>query len=461
MENPAKFESSQQKDVAERVLEMSPSELVDFLTDLQEKEELEKFLLNAEESVIAKLGYWEKWLSEDCQELVEKVVEKTKEAYGEKSDSLPLELEKKFTKEELELIFSHLGAIQLTFGCSKGCPFCGVDALPGVREHIPYSQVANLFQRYGEELKISKPFGYWASEPSDYTSEDRTYPDFHRLAVEYGGYNPSVTSKNIDDKEWLDFLGSSAKGARVSVFGVKEERVEEILEEREIEAVGRKDTHVKGIGVSYGKEKEDSKDNMYGIGCINGVLMTPRGVYSVVQMMTCEKYPQGQIVVPIEKLSDEDIKEGDNLEAVLRKKIPLSGLHRGVKPLDNLIIGSVNKRQRVWFDQEGIITRVEDYSEKEKYFEDNLEELFTEALEERNIKFICYDLSEEDKKLVEEELKKIDYRKIIVERHDYLLRCFVNISIPRDDKEKQIWIHFYYNLKRKRVGGIEAIEHNN
>ena len=135
----------------ERILEMSPRELVDYFAQLEERGELQQFLEKAadDDALVAMFSYWEKWLEKDHRKMVDTVVETKKEMYPETSESLPLDLEKKFSPEELELIFSNLGAIQLTFGCSKGCPFCGLDAVPGVRENIPYSRLANLFQRWG------------------------------------------------------------------------------------------------------------------------------------------------------------------------------------------------------------------------------------------------------------------------------------------------------------------------
>jgi len=43
--------------------------------------------------------------------------------------SLPLNLEKIYCQEDLKRIFSNVGAFQLTYGCSHGCPMCGIDAV--------------------------------------------------------------------------------------------------------------------------------------------------------------------------------------------------------------------------------------------------------------------------------------------------------------------------------------------
>ena len=128
--------------------------MADLFTKLDEEGKLESFLNESAENnaLVAQFSYWEKWLEKDQRRLVDQVVaEKSKIYEGrEDTESLPLHLEKKFTPEELKLIFSATSAIQLCFGCSKSCPFCAFDAVPGTREHIPYSQLANLFQKYGQ-----------------------------------------------------------------------------------------------------------------------------------------------------------------------------------------------------------------------------------------------------------------------------------------------------------------------
>ncbi|HUT22335.1 MAG TPA: hypothetical protein VMX18_02915 [Candidatus Bipolaricaulota bacterium] len=322
------IEKPKKEKTREQVLEMSPKELVDYFTELEERGELQSFLEKAieDDALIAQLSYWEKWLEKDHRKLVDQVVEKKKKMYPGESDSLPLELEKKFLPEELELIMKNVGAIQLTFGCSKSCAFCGFDAVPGVREHIPYSQIANLFQKYGDlfkERRFDFPLLYWASEPSDYSTQeglqDMTYEDIHQLAKEYTGITPHITSRETKDIEWLKFLESVGGMARVSVYGLSEQRVlgvEDVTGEW-VRKVGKGDIQRKGIGKTILGEK--SMIGRMGIGSFDGTLITPRGLYNVIQVPVSEKYPQGQIVVPIEKVREEGrkIKIGDSVSDLM------------------------------------------------------------------------------------------------------------------------------------------------
>ena len=320
---------------ANEILEMNPRQLADFFAEMQKKEELEEFLEKAakNDSLVAQFSYWEKWLKKGSRILVDEIVAEKRKIYDGKEDnkSLPLHLEKKFTHEELELIFSSTKAIQLTFGCSKGCPFCGFDAVKGVREHIPYSQLANLFQKYGKELNKNKPMLYFASEPSDYTSteglEDKTYKDIHQLAIEFAGYYPVITTKNTNDEQWLESLNVQAMGTRagVSVYGMAMENIAEIEQKhrKNLVMLGAGIEHLKGIGLSFNQE-EENKNTSFKAGIFlnsDGVLITPRGIYGVAEIAISKDYPQGIIIAPLEKISGIEIKVGDKLKNVLSHSI--------------------------------------------------------------------------------------------------------------------------------------------
>ncbi len=363
------------------VLDMSPRELVDYFKFLEKEGKLLKFLEDnlEDDAVMAHFSYWEKWLKKDHRRLVDEAVEKKKQLYPGNSESLPLNLDKKFSQQELDLIFKNLGAIQLTFGCSKGCPFCGFDAIKGVREAIPYSQLANLFKNHGDKLKRNEPLLYWASEPSDYASkeglEDKTYADVHQLAVEYAGYNPHITSKETTDEKWVDFLQTGPiNNPRVSVYGLDAKALVVVEKNFSISgksvrnamtAVGEGEKHKKGMGISA--EKNDMP-NEFGIGCFNGTLLTPRGLYNVIQVPISKKYPQGQMMVPIEKIETGEIKIGDYLPDILKAGAIVKH-KRDRSIMDNLeyfTLKSGGSTYDVAIDENFIITDMLCWDEKEE-----------------------------------------------------------------------------------------------
>ncbi len=420
MEKPSfelrpELHGAEEKDTAdflptEKLLQLSPREMADYLTSIQEQGRLEEFLERAveDESLLAQFSYWEKWLEKDQQELLENIIEKKKEIYPPKSESLPLELEKRFSEDELELIFSNIKAIQLTYGCSIGCAFCGFDAIKGAREHIPYSQLANMYKKYGSQLSKGKPFLYWASEPSDYASkeglENRTYKDVHELAVCYAAYDPGITSFNLKDQEWMDFMAQKRldfgnPNRRLSVFGMKEPQLiqlrlraaasEEKTEEkrvggsREIGFIGETSggetvRHIKGMGKSFEQQERIGDIPKSGIACVDGVLLTPRGLFNLFVVPISKEYPQGVIITPLERITDEPVKEGDNLKEVMRRRVMggtyshkggvfknEEGKHEnfqryiGKFPKQAMVYGN-NKKNRVDIDQDGNIIKTEE-----------------------------------------------------------------------------------------------------
>ena len=355
----------------------------DSLSDDELEEKIDKIL--DDESMIANFSYWEKYLDKEKRMLVDEIVAKKKGIYGA-ADGLPLNLEKKFNESEIRMIANNLGAIQLTFGCSKGCPFCAFDALPGIREAIPYSQLANFFQEYGQDIRKG-PMLYWASEPSDYADsvglEDKTYHDVHQLAVNYSSYSPHITSREFS-KSWVSYLGDVGS-SRVSIYNLKETNVLDLnnqikqindsfsnSEEKRIKLVGENSSHERYFGQNYYKlsaaEKgRDKRIQSGGIGCFNGFMLSPRGLYNIVQIHDInDKYPQGQSVVPFKKFENKPIEVGFYLEDVL----PYYSIEYDYFPRYRKIIlkGFNNTKTLISFDESGkITTKIDcDYYETEK-----------------------------------------------------------------------------------------------
>ncbi|OGZ71293.1 MAG: hypothetical protein A2998_00145 [Candidatus Staskawiczbacteria bacterium RIFCSPLOWO2_01_FULL_37_25b] len=420
--------------------------MADLFTKLDEEGKLESFLNESAENnaLVAQFSYWEKWLEKDQRRLVDQVVaEKSKIYEGrEDTESLPLHLEKKFTPEELKLIFSATSAIQLCFGCSKSCPFCAFDAVPGTREHIPYSQLANLFQKYGQSLAVREPILYWASEPSDYASkmglEDKTYQDIHQLAVEYAGYTPHVTSRESSDEGWIDFLKTKTKSPRVSAYGYPQDKVEQILEKAEGEITierGYKGEHSKGIGVSSLKFDVEGER---GVGCIDGVLLTPRGLYNVVRLPISKEFPQGQIIMPLESVSQNEIKPGDKLKDILKTSVVVNELTMSEasdsdqwdtykkKPFTRDVkIRTKDGIYRVWYNEGGVVDRVEELSIAE----------------------------EENKRIKEIEIRRAERQKVAEEKEKY------KEKIQELADRKKRYMKYLANWRKEHRGESKTVDY--
>jgi len=294
------LEKTKQTDSAEKeawpdIHKMRPRELTDFLRGL-EKEELQTFLETAleEPETIALLSYWQKWFGKKIGNAIDLLVTEKRAMYDGESasndtESLPLDLEKRFSNTELQLVTDNLVVIQLSQGCSFGCPFCGFDAVKGASEHIKYTELANLFKKYGHQINTQKPFLYWASDPSDYTDTDTktgetfTYQDVHDLAICYANYTPHITSRKTGDEDWLGFLSTKADKPRVSVNNLPETDFQNLKDNtvgKNVDITSTRQAHLGNIGVSFKGDPNDhnlTREGYTGTGCRTGVLMTPRG----------------------------------------------------------------------------------------------------------------------------------------------------------------------------------------
>jgi len=398
------------KEDLETIIELSPSALVKKINSFRDTGKLEEFLNQAlgNTSCRAVISYWEKWLDKNTQKMVDEVVAEKKQAYEEKNgfnpEALPLHLEKKFPEKVLKMIFTNLHSIQLTFGCSKGCALCGFDAVPGVREHIPYHQLVNLFQKYKTELEKGRPLLYYASEPADYSSEGKTYADAHQLAQEYAGYSPHITS-NHKDEDWLKFINDQKNGSRLSVYGTKDEKVEKIKNNFEnLRITGRNKKHHKGVGIT----NKDGK-RAHGIESSNGLVLTPRGLYNSVLLpnnRANKEFPQGHLMIPFDRMGTDAIVPGQTLKKILRTAFALNGFHDdsdegntfrylnlnnpwpgtvdlvGLKPRRRLDICAATGFYKLWHDEKGIVQRVEETSQSEIFEEYKLLEKHNQRIRE-------------------------------------------------------------------------------
>ena len=99
-----------------------------------------------------------------------------------------------FSDEQLRLIMSNIGGIQLTEGCSTGCYDCGLGAEPKVSDYIPPKTLKWITETFSEELCSGLRLTHHASEPFDYNFEGWTYEDVHRLIETKIRFSPSSTT---------------------------------------------------------------------------------------------------------------------------------------------------------------------------------------------------------------------------------------------------------------------------
>ncbi|MEI6296099.1 MAG: hypothetical protein WCO84_00440 [bacterium] len=306
------------------IIEVLPNDLNSVFEEQEKSGNLNSFLetKRKDPSFVAHISYWGKYLKLKYRKEFESIYKEKIQPEIEKGD-LPLALEKKFSPEKLEKIIENIHAIQLTHGCSKKCKFCGFDAVPGVADHTPFVQISQLFSKYGKQLSNFRPFLYFASDPSDYRSVDKNnvevdYSALEEITQKYANYTPYISTREYKNEKWKKIIRetSEKKPVRMSVQGDKNYKIPEGVNDRNLHLY---DGKIIPLGKNITKENQD--ESISGIGCFDGSLLTPRGIYNVLQVPVSFEHPQGQLVTPIQELADEPVKEGQSVETVLSQSI--------------------------------------------------------------------------------------------------------------------------------------------
>lgn len=86
-----------------------------------------------------------------------------------------MEIMEPFNPKEKVIIAKNLGSIQMTDGCTVGCPWCGVEAKRGISKAFSLESYKRFVTEFGKYIPNRKgvAFGlYDASDPFDWVSED-------------------------------------------------------------------------------------------------------------------------------------------------------------------------------------------------------------------------------------------------------------------------------------------------
>ena len=214
-----------------------------------------------------------------------------------------------FSEEPLDLIGQNIATVQLTTGCSVGCPRCNFNALHKPRRHLSWDAINKIVDRWGEYLKQNKAFFYYSSDPLDWEDKQgRNYFDVLELVKAKCKYSPETKTAIPKGKgELAKRIWESEYGISISVSNVNHDR----LTKEGILIVNGNSTRV-----SFGKpgnpysriECTSHKDLQYvagldydfasyenSIGCRRGIYITPDGIYNFASTATTPLTPNGYL----------------------------------------------------------------------------------------------------------------------------------------------------------------------
>jgi hypothetical protein len=204
---------------------------------------------------------------------------------------------RQMSREQLETAMGHVHSVQLTYGCSVGCWFCGCDVPKGVRATLPDEIVDFLANNFQPQFELRQPYLYGNNDPLDWTSRGKDFRYAYDRLTNQQNWGSSVSTAVPPGKEELA-LACVQEGylARISISSMNERRlttrapdiyaqaeahdVELFYPERKLLAIGR---------ASDQALEADSLSNRV------GTLVTPLGIYTI--NLTCPsiRYPTSEI----------------------------------------------------------------------------------------------------------------------------------------------------------------------
>ncbi|MFC1810926.1 hypothetical protein ACFLZH_05480 [Patescibacteria group bacterium] len=426
----------------QRLMQLTPAQLAEHFIQLEHTGELNDFLREAlkNEAFKAHISYYQKWiemsLNKENRLIIDDIIKSQQQEVSEVIDELPLGLEHKFNEDELQTILNNLNILQLTYGCHGKCGRCGFDAVSNAREHMPFKQVKNLLEKYGGTIKQSlltnnrKFCPYYASDPTEYYKIDEALDilDKH-IGLDQVFYTtrklPSDKTSNklsgVEKKRMSVNFGVEGRGVRVFTKA-SFERAEQLEEKGKESGFGNfvDGSNKQILGTSF--QIPNPSGLSKGIGAKDGILLSPRGIYSLLYTgPATPKYPQGGMVIPFEGFDvpkgKERIREGQNLGNYLSHGIVLKRLQ--IIPEG---VGSINRNtkyekytfcfflynnqiHKINYRPDGIILS------SEVVDQNNIEQGKDEQEKEYKSRLIAFYNGTSDEKRKKEILKKLDKLK--------------------------------------------------
>lgn len=112
-----------------------------------------------------------------------------------------------FNPREQRVIARNLVGIQMTDGCTVGCPFCGAEAKKGIEKAFTFESYKQFMEKFGKSLPWRVVL-YHSSDPFDWVSEDvkRDYTDLTETFFE-----------NSDEKRFLYTSTAVPEGSEIAI----------------------------------------------------------------------------------------------------------------------------------------------------------------------------------------------------------------------------------------------------
>jgi hypothetical protein len=201
-----------------------------------------------------------------------------------------------------------IGIVQLTTGCTVGCPDCNFNASKNIRSKLSWDAINEIVDRFGDSLRENDVIMYYASDPLDWEDiQGRDYFDVQEMIFEKTGFLPEVTTAVPKGKEELARkLWRSKARVRISLSGVNKKRIGiQQIDEKwgdpgnpESHTISHGDRLLYKAGQSFNYAQINES-----IGCKDGGYVTPEGVWSIMSTDTSPIYPNGFVRFDLDESS--------------------------------------------------------------------------------------------------------------------------------------------------------------
>jgi hypothetical protein len=211
-----------------------------------------------------------------------------------------------------ELIFKNMRVLQLTEGCSGGCKSCGNGADFGVKDQLSFKDIRNIFRVHGHRFRSNHVFPYYGSDPLDYQDPKtgHTYLNVSHLFKTECGYMPGLRTivprgKVQLAKDLADFgIRFGISLSYMNTGRLKHDWPElfdpSTLKQKYPTVDIDRIKFNRSLNQKTSSADADPLENFEGIGCFDGLLLTPAGFYNVIQGVGTPDFPEAQMRIKID-----------------------------------------------------------------------------------------------------------------------------------------------------------------
>jgi len=174
-----------------------------------------------------------------------------------------------FSDLEIQNIVKECHSLQLTDGCTVGCPWCCFSAQPFVKVKLSYPSLLNFLNKFGQHLPTSIML-YWSSDPFDWYDQEQSLVELtqefkkYQVQVVVSTAVPKGTEFTIMRYILMEYYGSSdhKKTSNYHNNDIFQSRYSDVLSETHHQVFDKKQVLAEDM-LNYGLLQTKTRGNLY------------------------------------------------------------------------------------------------------------------------------------------------------------------------------------------------------